>query len=182
VKSSKSSSDSKTGETRFGDRAVNNPLLAEAIEQALRDLVSADRISSVFAGAKTASPRPGTSLYNISQTDPTCINKAPIGEQKATYAPLYCATSSPSTKTLSFCSISSAIASFSASRTVISLVPLAYPLLLAIDGKTAVARNAGRRAGVGRDADSTRDAGRKNLEAIAVASEAIEFEERGDPG
>src|SRR4051812_3216821 len=98
-----------------------------------------------------------------------------------TYAPLYCATSSPSTKTFSFCSISSAIASFRASRTVISLAPLddAYPRLFAIDGIAAVARNAGRKVGAGREADTRRAAGRKSLEAaIAVAIRGMEEEER----
>jgi hypothetical protein len=61
-------------------------------------------------------------------------------------------------------------------------VPLAYPLLLAIDGKAAVARNAGRRVGVGREADSTRAAGRKNLEAIAVTNGVTEVEGREGPG
>lgn len=41
-----------------------------------------------------------------------------------THAPLYCATSSPMTKTFSFLSISSTMASLRASRTVISLDPL----------------------------------------------------------
>jgi hypothetical protein len=41
VKSSKSSSNSKTSETRLGDGAVNDPLLAEAVEQTLGDFVSA---------------------------------------------------------------------------------------------------------------------------------------------
>lgn len=56
-------------------------------------------------------------------------------------------------------------------------MPDAYPLLLAIDGNADVARNAGRRAAVGREADSTRAAGRKSLEAIAVAYEREEGEE-----
>ena len=89
-----------------------------------------------------------------------------------TYAPLYCATSSPSTKTLSFRSISSAMASFSASRTVISFWPDAYPLL-AIDGVRAATRKAGRKAGL--DDESRREAGRRTLEA-AIVSDVWESE------
>lgn len=84
-----------------------------------------------------------------------------------TYAPLYCATSSPRTKTLSFRSISSAMASLSASRTVISFWPDAYPLL-AIDGVAAAARKAGRKAGAGRVDAIRREAGRRSLEAAIV--------------
>jgi hypothetical protein len=79
---------------------------------------------------------------------------------RVAYAPLYCATSSPSTKTLSFCSISSAMASFSASRTVISFCPDAYPLRATNDGVRAGARNAGRKA--------RRAAGRRSREAAIV--------------
>lgn len=59
-----------------------------------------------------------------------------------TYAPLYCATSSPSMKTLSLDSSSSASASFRASLTATSFVPLgvAYLLLLARFGKDATGR------------------------------------------
>src|SRR5436305_846652 len=92
--------------------------------------------------------------------------------EECTYAPLYCATSSPNTNTLSFCSISSAMASFNASLTVISLVPLgvAYPLHLTIDGTEAVARSEGRRAGAGLGADNSRAAGRRSLEADIAAN------------
>jgi hypothetical protein len=41
VETSERSSDGQTSETRLGDRAVNDPLLAEAVEKALGDLVSA---------------------------------------------------------------------------------------------------------------------------------------------
>lgn len=44
-------------------------------------------------------------------------------ENRYTHAPLYWATSSPKMNTLGFFSISSAIASLSASRTVSSLTP-----------------------------------------------------------
>ena len=50
-----------------------------------------------------------------------------------THAPLYCATSSPSTKTFGLDSISSAIASFRASLTVISLLPLSEAYVLHLD-------------------------------------------------
>lgn len=80
----------------------------------------------------------------------------------ATYAPLYCATSSPRINTFSFCSISSAIASFSASRTVISLTPDAYPRRANV-GRAAVLRNALR--GAGRAAAAMRQAGLNSLEA-----------------
>ena len=98
----------------------------------------------------------------------------------ATYAPLYCATSSPSTKTLSFASISSAMASFSASRTVISLAPPSEAYLLATrDGVIAAGRNAGRKAGAAeREADSRREAGRRSLEA-AIEWMEVEEKERG---
>ena len=43
-----------------------------------------------------------------------------------TYAPLYCATSSPNTNTFSFADNSSTSASFSASRTVISFCALHF--------------------------------------------------------
>jgi hypothetical protein len=78
----------------------------------------------------------------------------------STYAPLYCATSSPSTNTLSFASISSAMASFRASRTVISFWPVAYDLR-ANDGVRAGARNAGRKA-------ARREAGRRSRAAAIV--------------
>ena len=99
-----------------------------------------------------------------------------------TYAPLYCATSSPSTKTLSFASISSAMASLSASRTVISLVPPLEACLLVIDGVTAAGRKAGRKAGAaGRAAESTRLAGRRSLEA-AIGAAVRKSEDGGSEG
>jgi hypothetical protein len=76
---------------------------------------------------------------------------------------------------LSFASISSAMASLSASRTVISLTPPSDAYLLAtMDGVIAAGRKAGRKAGAaGREADSRREAGRRSLEA------AIELIEDG---
>jgi len=97
VETSEGGTDSETGETRLGDGRVDDSLLTEAVEQALGDLVSA---SSVLA----ALDRRNAELFK-------------------THAPLYWATSSPRTKTLSFLSISSAMASFRASLTVISLTP-----------------------------------------------------------
>lgn len=61
------------------------------------------------------------------------------------------------------------MASLSASRTVISFWPDAYPLL-AIDGVAAAARNAGRKAGAGRVDAIRREAGRRSLEAAIVGS------------
>jgi hypothetical protein len=67
------------------------------------------------------------------------------------------------------------MASFNASRTVISFVPEeAYPLLaIAAEARKVAGRKAGA---AGREADSRREAGRNSLEAaIAV----MEGEERG---
>lgn len=96
---------------------------------------------------------------------------------------MYCATSSPSTKTLSFASISSAMASLRASRTVISLVaPSEAYLLAVIEGVTAAGRKAGRKAGAaGREADSRRAAGRRSLEA-AIGAAGCEGEVEGSEG
>ena len=60
----------------------------------------------------------------------------------ATHAPLYCATSSPSTNTLSFASSSSASASFNASLTVYSFDPVsvAYFLLVGNDSADVTGR------------------------------------------
>jgi hypothetical protein len=68
------------------------------------------------------------------------------------------------------------MASFRASRTVISFCPDAYPLL-AIDGVIAAARKAGRKPGREAD-DSRREAGRTNLEAAI----AVEEGDRGGRG
>jgi hypothetical protein len=68
------------------------------------------------------------------------------------------------------------MASFSASRTVISFWPEAYPLR-AIDGVMAAARNAGRKAG--RDAASRRAAGRVILEAAIVCDALGVLESEG---
>ena len=87
-----------------------------------------------------------------------------------TDAPLYCATSSPSTKTLLFDSSSSAKASFNASLTANSLTPLgvAYVLLFSRAGD----EDAGRRAlgkDVGdREQDKIREAGREIREAAIL--------------
>jgi hypothetical protein len=62
------------------------------------------------------------------------------------------------------------MASFSASRTVISFCPDAYPLLATIDGVIAAARKAGRKPGREAD-DSRREAGRRSLEAAIVVEE-----------
>lgn len=53
---------------------------------------------------------------------------------------MYCATSSPNTNTLEFASISSAMASFSASRTVISFPPLGVAYVLHLETAGAETR------------------------------------------
>ena len=74
--------------------------------------------------------------------------------------------------TLSFCSSSSANASFSASRTVISFVPLgvAYLLVFAIDGIIVIVGwNVDRiEAAIGREEDSNLEAGRTKREVTMV--------------
>ena len=61
-----------------------------------------------------------------------------------THAPLYCATSSPKTKTFEFDSNSSAKASFNASLTATSFTPLGVAYVLRLQSKDA--DTAGRRA------------------------------------
>jgi hypothetical protein len=125
VKAGKGSADGEAAEARLGDRAVYDSLLAKAIEQALCDFVSVDAGMSALSSCAHvcyAFPNELVGRRGLSLS-PKLLNDA-LGRVVCTYAPLYCATSSPSTKTLSFCSISSAMASFKASRTVISLAPL----------------------------------------------------------
>lgn len=95
------------------------------------------------------------------------------------YAPLYWATSSPSTNTLSFDASSSARASFKASLTATSFTPLgvAYLLLLfkvvgneAVGGKTD--RGGARK---GRECARRREAGRRRREGTMVG-ELLVFE------
>ena len=88
-----------------------------------------------------------------------------------THAPLYCATSSPSTNTLSFASSSSESASFSASRTATSLTPLgvAYLLLLIVAGNESVGWMTGlMETGVVRVDERRRQAGRRRREVIIM--------------
>lgn len=91
-----------------------------------------------------------------------------------TYAPLYWATSSPNTKTLSLDSNSSASASLRASRTATSLTPLgvAYRLRPKYAGNKAVGcvkDFVG--ASKGRGAESNREAGRTRREATMTENE-----------
>ena len=84
-----------------------------------------------------------------------------------TYAPLYWATSSPSTNTLSFDASSSARASLRASLTATSFTPLgvAYLLLFAIVGKEAVGCETDRGGAMkGRECARRREAGRRRRE------------------
>jgi hypothetical protein len=48
VQTSERGTDGQTGETRLGDGRVNDPLLAEAVEEALGDLVTT-AVSTVLA-------------------------------------------------------------------------------------------------------------------------------------
>jgi hypothetical protein len=170
VETSERSTDGQTGETRLCDGRVDNPLLAEAVEQALCDLVTVVAQSApplirylLCMPCDMLLPQLYPPLSYRRHVTSVLFVVVVVG----TYAPLYCATSSPRTKTFSFRSISSAIASLSASRTVISFWPDAYPLL-AIDGVMAAARKAGRKAGAGREAETRREAGRRSLEAAIV--------------
>ena len=93
-----------------------------------------------------------------------------------TYAPLYCATSSPSTNTFSFDSSSSARASFSASLTATSLTPLgvAYLLLFTARGNEVVGCKTDRVGAVkGRECARRREAGRIRRE-VTMARTADE--------
>lgn len=189
MQASERGTDGQTGEARLGDGRVDDPLLAEAVEETLGDLVTA-AVSSVLAMGHSPGPRqpaiaaPTAAEWFCRNIPSTVASIAALWAQLGwavwqpggTYAPLYCATSSPRTKTLSLRSISSAMASLSASRTVISFWPEAYPLR-AIDGVMAAARNAGRKAG--RDAASRRAAGRVILEAAIVCDALGVLESEG---
>jgi hypothetical protein len=48
VQASERSTNRQTGEARLGDGAVNDPLLAEAVEEALGDLVSVGAVSTLL--------------------------------------------------------------------------------------------------------------------------------------
>lgn len=87
-----------------------------------------------------------------------------------TYAPLYCATSSPSTKTLSFDSSSSASASFNASRTATSLTPLgeAYLLRSTLADNDEVGRKVDLVEAV-RGTENSREVGRRMRESTMTA-------------
>jgi hypothetical protein len=54
VQASERGTDGQTGETRLGDGGVDNPLLAEAVEETLGDLVTAALVSSVLVAALSA--------------------------------------------------------------------------------------------------------------------------------
>lgn len=86
----------------------------------------------------------------------------------STYAPLYWATSSPSTNTFSFDASSSARASFRASLTATSLTPLgvAYLLLFTTVGNEAAGCKTDLVGGMkGREDARRREAGRRRREA-----------------
>lgn len=104
---------------------------------------------------RSSSPRVTLYLHHIRQHRTA---RHPAGWP---YAPLYCATSSPRINTFSLLSNSSARASFKASRTVISLVSVAYVRRTPIQGAQADCLNAGRIGDETRDC-SSRAAGRRN--------------------
>ena len=102
-------------------------------------------------------------------------NKACL-DRDHTHAPLYCATSSPSTNTLSLASSSSANASFRASLTATSLTPLgvAYCLLFVIAGNEARGWNTGLLEDtIGRFKQTRRDTGRRNRD-LTMTKERVE--------
>jgi hypothetical protein len=72
VQSGQSSTNGKTGEAGLGDGTVNHPLLAEAVEQALCDLVSATPSAQVRRGKKSPI-QPDTP-----QNDPITIANIPV--------------------------------------------------------------------------------------------------------
>ena len=89
-----------------------------------------------------------------------------INPIKGTHAPLYCATSSPKTNTLSFCSSSSASASLSASLTVYSFVPLGVAYCRLLKGCREAIRPLEFAERVD---DRIRDVGRSNRETTMAA-------------
>lgn len=92
----------------------------------------------------------------------------PVKVRAGTYAPLYWATSSPSTNTFSSDSSSSARASFRASLTATSFTPLgvAYLLLFTVVGNGAMGCMTARVGGMkGRECATRREAGRRRREA-----------------
>lgn len=54
METSERSTDGETGETRFCDGGVDDPLLAEAVEQALGDLVAVEVVSTELRHTVTA--------------------------------------------------------------------------------------------------------------------------------
>ena len=91
------------------------------------------------------------------------------------YAPLYCATSSPRINVFGLLSSSSARASFNASRTVTSLVPLsvAYPRARRIEGAQADFWKVERKGVAESRDESRRAAGRKCRGAAIAVSKSV---------
>ena len=138
-------------------------------------------VSMTRLGPKRSN-RPLVTLYLyeelVQRRDPS-DNGQSMGNGVA-YAPLYCATSSPKMKVLWLLSSSSASASFSASRTVTSLVPVsvAYPRKRRIEGAHAVWEKAGRRGAEERREESRRAAGRKSRGAAMVGTVGYKKQEK----
>ena len=100
-----------------------------------------------------------------------------------TDAPLYCATSSPSTKTLLFDSSSSANASFNASLTATSLTPLgvAYVRLFVRGDREDAGRRALEKDVGDREQEQKRKADRTIREAaISKRNGAVKYQGRKD--
>lgn len=108
-----------------------------------------------------------------------CVSEVvPAELQTETYAPLYWATSSPSTNTLSFDASSSARASFKASLTATSFTPLgvAYLLLFKVVGNEVVGSKTDRGGAVqGRECARRREVGRRRREGT-MAEELLVVE------
>lgn len=122
----------------------------------------------------------------IFESNQSCLHQDKSKTRKGrTYAPLYCATSSPSINTFSLPSSSSANASFNASLTVISFVPLGVAYCLELDAtgiEAAKGRSAGLRKAVsGLEPERSLDVGRSRWEATmanAVDHERCQWQVR----
>ena len=102
----------------------------------------------------------------------------PVKLRAGTYAPLYWATSSPSTNTFSSDSSSSARASFRASLTATSFTPLgvAYLLLFAIVGNEAVDCKTDRVGAMKcRECATRREAGRRRREVTMTRAGYLDW-------
>ena len=69
METSKRSTDGKTSETRLGDGRVDHPLLTEAVEEALGDLVTAGSVSTMLQ----LSPMRIETNYAVNYSHPSCL-------------------------------------------------------------------------------------------------------------